>query len=350
MWIIQRLKDIVLKQLVELHWTSVLFIIALYAALTWVALFALGEDNLIQPQNFFYWLVITTSTVGYGDLSPVTPAGRLFVSFVVIPVGLSLFALAVGRLAAASAQFWRKGIMGMKDLNVRDHILVIGWNDQHTLRLLKLLIRENRYQGDRPIVLCTTADIQNPLPDQIQFVRVQAYNNDEQLSRACVADAATIIIDTQSDDISMTCALYCASRNPRAHMIVYFEDESLRSLLKAHCPNVECVPSVSVEMLVKAAADPGSSRLHQELLDAAEGMTQYSAKIPPDSHYTIRQLFLLLKERHDATLIGVSENGSHQIRLNPPLDAVAKPDSTFYYIADERIDAFDWRAVQPITH
>jgi voltage-gated potassium channel len=44
--------------------------------------------------------VVTLTTVGYGDLYPVTPGGRLF-TFVVLILGLGVIAVPSGLLASA---------------------------------------------------------------------------------------------------------------------------------------------------------------------------------------------------------------------------------------------------------
>ncbi|WP_315980980.1 potassium channel family protein [Aliamphritea spongicola] len=202
-------------------------------------------------------MIVTASTVGYGDFSPTTAAGKYIVSLFVIPFGLGLFGLAVGRLAAFVSFQWRKGLKGLKTLDYTGHILIIGWNNERTLQLIRLLLREIEYHHEtQRVALCVKADIENPLPDEIGFIRVNSFNNDEQMSRAALKQASCIIIDNPEDDLSMTTALYCSDQNPDAHIIAYFKEESLGKLLKAHCPNVECMPSVAIEMLAKSAMDP----------------------------------------------------------------------------------------------
>ncbi|ABC33233.1 Kef-type K+ transport system, predicted NAD-binding component [Hahella chejuensis KCTC 2396] len=341
--IINKIKRIFIRHFMELRWQGVVIALLSYVGLSYFFLYLSGETDLLSLPDFAYWLVVTASTVGYGDFSPQTPAGKLAVSVFVIPFGLSLFALFVGRVAVFASYHWKKGVKGLKQLDCANHILVIGWNERRTPHLIRLLLREQLGSEEtRQVVLCAKADIENPMPEEIGFVKVESYNNDAQMSMACLESASTIIIDAPEDDVTMTAALYCASRNKDAHMIAYFNDDNLSRLLKVHCPNIECTPSVDVELLAKSAMHPGSSVLHQDLLNVQDGMTQYSIRYPAEAKSVpLRNLFLPLKERYDAILIAVGD-GKGAVTLNPPMDHTVAPGTTIYYIADERIDGLDW--------
>ena len=330
----------------EMRWYSIVLALLFYGSTSWLLLSLAGEESLTQSTDFIYWLVVTGSTVGYGDLSPSTTAGKYLVSFYIIPMGLSIFALVLGRVASWVSNQWQKGARGLKSLDIEDHILVLGWNGHRTIRLLELLIRERASIEDDPtIVLCVRADITNPLPDQIEFVKVATFSNDVDMDRACVEKARVVLMDNPEDDLTMTTALYCSQRNPNAQMVAYFNDESLVGLLQKHCPNVECTPSVAVEMLAKSAFDPGSSLLHHDLLDINHGQAQYSVRIPDHvPPLTIENIFEILKRKYRATLIGiVKSDEALRIQVNPDLDAILVTGDKFFYIADERINKFQWQ-------
>jgi voltage-gated potassium channel len=63
-------------------------------------------ENESQPEQFksifhsFWWAVTTLTTVGYGDVYPITIGGRLF-TFIILMIGLGLVAVPAGLLAAA---------------------------------------------------------------------------------------------------------------------------------------------------------------------------------------------------------------------------------------------------------
>ncbi|WP_438863651.1 ion channel [Neptunicella sp.] len=341
---IQKIRKLVLKHFIHMRWYSVVLALIVYATISWLLLWISNETALIQWPDFLYWLMVTGSTVGYGDMSPTTDAGKYVTSIFIIPFGLSIFALIVGRAAAWISQQWHKGVKGLKAIHVSQHILVIGWHGERTMHLLNLLLRErDEANKQQAIVLCVRADIANPLPGQIEFVKVNSFNKDVDMNRACIADASVIIVDNPRDDETMTTALYCHQRNPNNHLLVYFEDESLSKLLKQHCTNVECTPSVAVEMLAKSAFDPGSSSLHHDLLNVEDdGQAQYSVSVPElQQPITVEQLFIGLKKSYNATVIGLA-NHLKQIELNPNLTTLLAPGDKIYYIASRRLKNIDW--------
>ncbi|TFH92869.1 potassium channel protein [Vibrio ouci] len=316
------------------------FLVLAYIALSWGLLTLSGEHSLTHDlSTFVYFLMVTASTVGYGDHSPETAAGKWVVILFIIPGGLTLFAALIGRLATGAVEYWRAGILGKRRVGVENHILLLGWNGQRTMHLIRMLQHEE--EGKRPIVLCSRSDIENPLPGQIGFVKVNSYTDAQEMEKAAIDKASCIVVDNLEDDITLSAALYSANINPKAHLLAYFKDEALSNLLNQHCPNAECIPAVGAEMLAKAAVDPGSSALHQELLASTRGMTQYSTIYPESlNRITVEAAFHYMKKEYQATLIALDIGNG--IELNPELEREVIAGSKLFYIADERIESFDW--------
>lgn len=348
MWKFKQLRKVLELYFSEMRWYTIVLAFLFYALTSWILLYLADESALLPFSDYLYWLMVTGSTVGYGDMSPTTTAGKYIVTLYVIPLGLSLFALVIGRIASWVARQWTKGVKGLKPLQVNDHILVIGWNDQRTIQLLNLLLKEKAESEDNPeIVLCVQADVDNPMPGLVEFVRVSSFNRDEEMDRACVSEASVIIMDNPEDDMTMTTALYCNKRNPDAHSLAYFKDESLVNLLQQHCPNVECTPSVAVELLAKSAFDPGSSLLHWDLLSVQDGQAQFSVPIPDSiQSLSVATIFNNLKRQYNATFIGfVSANNRSSVQLNPDFEHVLSPGDKVFYIAPSRLNNLDWKAL-----
>lgn len=84
----------------------VLFMITALLLIYFAAVGIYYFENAAQPEVFssvfdsLWWSVITLTTVGYGDMHPITLGGRLF-TFVILMIGLGIFAVPAGLVASA---------------------------------------------------------------------------------------------------------------------------------------------------------------------------------------------------------------------------------------------------------
>jgi len=99
---IQRFKNAFLEVKEEL----ILFLVATGFLLFIAAVGIYYFENPAQPEQFksifhcLWWAVATLTTVGYGDIYPITSGGKIFTSFIVI-IGLGIIAVPTGLLASA---------------------------------------------------------------------------------------------------------------------------------------------------------------------------------------------------------------------------------------------------------
>lgn len=329
------------RHLQRLTGKNIALLTLLYIIISALLLFAAQEHHLIDhPSTLFYYLLVTASTVGYGDLAPTTTFGQWAAVFFIIPCGIGLFAVLIGRIANVMIQAWQSPLKGAKPLTHQNHIVILGWRGQRTLNLINMLQHEER--DHREIVLIVQKHIENPLPGEIGFVRVERFTSELCMNKGNLRYASCIIIDNPEDDMSLAAALFCAKISPNAHLVVHFENPDLACLVKQHCIHAECIPSISVEFLAKSAVDPGSSQLHYELLNTTQGMTQYSLVYPGGNpNVPFKKLMLFLKEEHDVILIAIeNEKG---LQINPKWDITITANTKLHYIADERITPTHWQ-------
>lgn len=89
----------------ELVLFSIVAVMLLYFSAVGIYYF----ENQVQPDAFasvfhsLWWAVCTITTVGYGDVYPITMGGRLF-TFAVLMVGLGVVAVPTGLVASALSQ------------------------------------------------------------------------------------------------------------------------------------------------------------------------------------------------------------------------------------------------------
>ena len=100
-------------------------------------------EHEVQPDKFgsipaaMWWAMATLTTVGYGDVTPATPAGQIFGSLVGV-VGIGIAALPAGILASGMADLLRRRRAEMaKELRVALEDGVIDADEERELEIVR---------------------------------------------------------------------------------------------------------------------------------------------------------------------------------------------------------------------
>jgi voltage-gated potassium channel len=85
---------------------AILFLLATIVLLYLSAVGIYYFENQVQPEQFksiphsLWWAVSTLTTVGYGDVYPITVGGKVF-TFIILMIGLGIIAVPAGLVASA---------------------------------------------------------------------------------------------------------------------------------------------------------------------------------------------------------------------------------------------------------
>lgn len=350
-----RLLALCRHHLYRFTWPALAMLAFFHAVLVWLLLYQAGELELTQDlSRYFYFYVVTISTVGYGDFSPQTVAGEWITALALIIPGLGLFGSLLGKLVTTLSHFTRRAMLGEQDFyHLKDHIIIFGWNPPRTRRIIELILGDKK-RRNRRILLAVTDEIEHPFPDNniVDFIRLESYTDEQQLARCAIQESSKIIIDSSRDDQTLTIALSTGSllgKDSPCHISAYFEDQSKANLLTTHMPYVESSCNRAAEILTRSMQDPGSSRLYEQLLDTLQGTTQFSLDVPPSVNLPFGDLFHYFKTTLQVTLIGVAtDRNSAALELNPALSREVQGGEVLYYIAQHRIHAeeVNWSALK----
>jgi len=330
--------------LLSMSWIALTVLVGAHFFSSWLLLWIAGESELIAPDVFWYFYMVSATTVGYGDYSPVSGFGRVAVTFWLMTGGITLFAAVIGKVTQSLIALWRKRMRGDGDYShLSDHVVILGWHEERTGYMVEQIMGDKRRDQQREIVLCSSNEMDNPLPDQAHYVRGKALTSAELLQRAGVAQAGRVIIYGDSDEQTLATGLAVSAAKTKAHIVAHFESDAMADLFRAHCPQAECTSSISLELIVRSAQDPGSSRIQTQLLSTLAGPTQFCVQVPGSfKGCSYGALFYALKEQHRATLFGVAKSQvGDDLELNPDNDSRVTEGQFVYFMAPERIHAHE---------
>ncbi len=339
------------KQFSQITWPALITLLVLHATLSWTMLRWANELSLLEFHEYLYYYVVTTSTVGYGDLSPASEAGKYIVALFQIPLGLAIFGALLGKMGQSISKVLRQVMTGEKDFRYLDtHILIFGWHERRTPKIIEHILGDNK-RMQRKILLCVTQDMQHPFYDNsmVEFAKLKSFTDNDELDRVAANHADRVIVDCENDDMTFTTALKLSKIiADDCHISAYFDEDEKVEMLKNYTTNVEANSSRTAEMLVRSMQDPGSSKLLEEMMSTLCGETQFSTEVPIDAPISqFGQLFYYLKQQHNAILLAVAKDRiGMEMKLNPSNDFEIQPGSVIHYVSKQRLMAneIDWHA------
>ncbi|PZO03434.1 MAG: hypothetical protein DCF28_07270 [Alphaproteobacteria bacterium] len=333
-----RLFDRAFHAMADLHWTLLFVLIVFHALVTWGLLALAGEEKLNGAATFFYWYATTAYTVGYGDLSPQTDAGRLITALWVFPGAIAAFTTIVAKVLSAIGEVWRVRRSGKGDYSrMTASIVLIGYHPVRTPRMIAELCAD--LSRDERLVLLTRQTLTD-LDARLRYVQSESLTSTAALIRAGVPTASRILVFTDTDSDTLSATLAASALAPSsAHLVCYFEDEDHARLIDQHCPQVEVVLFAGPELVARACKDPGSSQVISALTSHLdEGATLFSLQWPERPPQSFGDLARALLDR-GATLLAIQTGVDTLPTFNPASDHKVGQGDRLFYVASNRVDA-----------
>ncbi len=283
--------------------------------------FALAEPRggtwLEQFGRGAWWALVTLTTVGYGDVVPVTTLGRLVGSAVILG-GVVTLAMVTATVASVFIEQKLRRERGLEPLKTTQHILLLGWHEDGDILLEQLL---KRLPPDIPLVLVNQQPpemlegLQDRYPGHpIVYLRGE-YSREEVLLKANVRQALKAIIlaerqpeetATQVDQRTLFTALTLKGLHPKLRIMAeLLRPENRAYLERAGVEDVLVRGQYDSSLLAQALASPGIYRVFTNLL-SGEGQNLWSVEIP--SRFQGRPLTELathLRDQHQSLLIAI---------------------------------------------
>lgn len=294
----------------------------------------LEED--ISLLDSFWWSLVTLTTVGYGDVIPVTLAGRLLAAVDML-LGVSVLAILTAKIASTLVAQRHREDLGMKDCTCVHHMIICEWN-YRTHDILKDL-RKNHSTHKLPVVLIADIPHKPVDDDYLYFVRGQV--SDETLVQANLKAADTVLIlgddkleDANRDAKVVLATLTVESINPYVYTIVELVNQAyVPTCRRAKADEIIVGSKISSRLMLTAALTRNTNQVFTDLLFHEHGnqVTTIAAS-PSEVGQHFVDLLGKIKRDQQSLLIGIQQGQTGEIISNPPADYQIQPEDLLILI------------------
>ena len=329
---IKQFRHVFLEKKFEFLTLGIMFFMAIAFGSTIIFIY---EGAGVNPNihNYFdaiYWSVITISTVGFGDISPITIQGRVATLFLVVGgMGVIAFSTSIVTTALSEKLLVLKEEKVIGEANSLDDFMIIcGFG-----RMGKVLADEFIKSKQKFIVVDQNDDVfKHPSSEKILTVKGDATDSSLLTSIGINnGGATTIIAITDNDAVNLSIILTARSLNPEIRIIARANStEAKEKLLLAGASEVVLSNEITALVASEYIGQPVAFEAIDDILLNSEGAVMDEIEILKKSQFIGHNLISINMDKFNLTLIGV-------IKAKNRNDFVFNPNKEKYIIEEKDI-------------
>ncbi len=317
-----------------------------FSALTLAILAAEKASNpaLESVSDAFWYTLVTITTIGYGDITPVTGLGRL-VAVAIMSSGVVVFGAVSGKLASVFFDRQQKRERGLVKLRKkREHLVVCGWKpDMDSLVTGILRANPEMLPGDIVLVNGASQERMYPILNSAALRGIHYVNGDfieeETLERANVKTASNVMVladysqnysEIEMDSRTVLAVITIKKMNRMSYVAAEILDPKFRKHLEnERCDEIILSRQYEKRVLVSASGATGASHVLEHLFGEAENGGLTIVDIPEQGiGMNFGELSALFSASGSGILVGLLENtGNYFLRKQEALaEAQKNPD------------------------
>ena len=305
------------------------------------------NPNVDTTWDGIWWALVTLTTVGFGDISPVTPLGRVVGGVLMI---LGMFTLAT--FAGVVGTTLLRSVLSLREEQFRmggyiDHIIVCGYEAGAEM-IFDTLMEEIDPERQAVVVFGPGERVAN-LPPELVWVSGDPTKESE-LDKVRLTHAAAVVLvgsravlPQQADATTILTAFTMRSylarrggkeRRRRGLYIVaeILDEENIEHAYAAGADEVIETTRLGFSLLSHAVVMPGTAAVMSRVVTSGAHSVFVGYSGAAESR-TFGDLAKWLKHEHDALLIGIHGTDGDGERLNPPDEFEVSPDEPLIYLA-----------------
>lgn len=305
---------------------SLLGVSSFYGIIVYI-LHALEADAagsiMLNWQDSLWFVVATVTTVGYGDVVPVTYWGRA-VGFVAMLSSLGVYGFIIGQIANFMSTLKEQRELGLNGTDFKSHVVIIGWND-----FGKSVIGHLVAAGKQVAVITKERSsidtIREYYDNDNVFTLYADHMNFEMLDKANIKDASIVFVNLNDDTEKLVYVINLKKHFANLNCVVTLDNGNLKNTFQnAGVTYTICKNEISAKLMASYIFEPDVALFSEEILAYAHHEHEYDIK---EMKVTIgnvlvgtfyEKAFFDFKKGCNVILVGIVKNqGERKFLKNP---------------------------------
>ncbi len=282
------------------------------------------HSKLNTTQDAMWYLVETLTTVGYGDVLPVTYWGRM-IGFIFLLSSLGVYGFIIGQIANFMSTIKEQRELGLNGTTFKNHVVIIGWNEFGQSVISHLVA------AGRQVAVITKdrghIDIIREYYSMEQvFTLFSDYNNFDILEKSNIRQATIVFVNLNDDTEKLVYIINIKKHFQDLNYVVTLDNGNLKStFMHAGVTYTISKNEISSKLLASYIYEPDVAHFSEELIAFAHEEDEYDMKqflVKTDNLYAntpYDKAFFDLKRDCNVVLIGLVkiQNGVRRLFKNP---------------------------------
>lgn len=232
-----------------------------------------GADGKLTLIDCFYYVTVSLSTTGYGDITPATQEARLINTLLLTPLRLLFLVLLVGTTLSVLTEQSRQAFKIQRwRTRVRNHTVVVGYGTKGR-SAISAMLADDVAPADIVVVDTDPQMVKSAAARGLVTVHGSATRSDV-LTLAGVTRAAAVVVATDSDDTSVLVTLTARELAPNAKIVATVRESDNKHLLRqSGADSVVVSAETAGRLLGLATTTPTVVGMMEDLLTPDEGFS-----------------------------------------------------------------------------
>ncbi|MBA2521672.1 MAG: potassium channel family protein [Chloroflexia bacterium] len=255
--------------------------------------------------DVLYFTVVSLTTLGYGDISPVTTEARLLNALLLTPIRIFLWVLFLGtayEMGVLRLQLREERHMRELHERLRNHVIVCGYGVKGRA-IVSELVAHGQEKANIVVIDPSEEAVAQAAREGLVALRGDG-SSEDLLKAAAIERAAYVLAATNRDDACVLICLTVRSLAPTVELVAAAREEENVKLLYSAGANLVVAPSVSGgRLMASAVRQQAVPHFLEDVLAFGDGLAIAEREVRPEEGGRFAHE---LPDLADALILGVA--------------------------------------------